>query len=108
MSTAAGLAPTRVGFFEVFGYLPVGQVSTPAQVAALKAEFVRLAGTAGAGEPTAPLDHLMYGTGGHVRVALHLCHISEAFRDHALNPRVLGLMAQLFGEPAGVLTSLVV
>jgi ectoine hydroxylase-related dioxygenase (phytanoyl-CoA dioxygenase family) len=106
MSTAVGLAPTRVRFFEVFGYLPIGQVSTPEEITELKREFARLTGTSGTDEPAAPQDHLMYGAGGYVRVGLHLCHLSEPFRAHALNPVVLGLMAQLFGEPAVVLTSL--
>ena len=59
MSTSQALTPTQVRFFEEFGYLPVGRVSTSTEVAVLKGEFARLAGTDGAGEPAAPPDHLM-------------------------------------------------
>src|SRR5438067_10727071 len=100
MSTSQALTPTQVRFFEEFGYLPVGRVSTSTEVSVLKGEFARLAGIDGAGEPAAPQDHLMCGASGHVRVGLHLCHISELFQDHALNPQMLAVMAQLFGEPA--------
>lgn len=43
---------------------------------------------------------------GHVRVALHLCHISDLFCDHALNANLASMVRQIFGEYPVVLTSL--
>jgi phytanoyl-CoA hydroxylase len=96
-------------FFRKSGYLPLGRVSTPGTVRALKNEAARLVGDGG--EPgTAPEDHLMrsaaLGAAGHVRVALHLCHISDPFRAQALDAAVSGMVGSLFGEQPVALTSL--
>lgn len=92
-------------FFRLNGYLPVGQVSIPADVSALKQEFARLLGAL-SNEDGLPEDHQMRSADGHVRVALHLCHISEVFRYHALNAHVAGMLRGLFDEEPLILTSL--
>jgi phytanoyl-CoA hydroxylase len=43
---------------------------------------------------------------GHIRVALHLCHISDLFRVQALDARVMSMVRRIFGTEAVVLTSL--
>jgi len=113
-----GLVPMLSGeqcrFFRMAGYLPVGQVSSHEEVAALKEEVSRLLGTPSRSGAAAPENHMMRahaagGDGvndGHVRVALHLCHISDLFRDHALNANVASTVRRIFGEDPVVLTSL--
>lgn len=95
--------------FWEFGYLPVGQVSEPGELAALRrtADAVLTAGD----RPLLAEDHLVRseaaGPGaGHVRVALHLCHRLDVCREHAVRGRGAGIVTRLFGEPAAVLTSL--
>lgn len=102
------LSNEQCRFFRMAGYLPVGQVSAQHEVATLKAEASRLLGTAEGSAPAAAEDHLMRATtdGGHVRVALHLCHISDAYRTQALHARVTSMLHRILGEDPVVLTSL--
>jgi ectoine hydroxylase-related dioxygenase (phytanoyl-CoA dioxygenase family) len=55
-----------------------------------------------------PEDHLMRVSegDGHVRVALHLCHVDEAFREQARDRRIAAMVASVLEEPVVVLTSL--
>lgn len=100
-------------FFRLNGYLPVGQVSVPAEVATLKRQATRLLGPDDRSAPRLPEDHIMRsreaepGEGeGHVRVALHLCHLDSTFREQALKPNVVAMARSLLGEDPAVLTSL--
>lgn len=90
------IAADRRAFFARCGYLPLGRVAKPAEIVTLHHEATRFL-------TTAPDDHLMRGD-GHVRVGLHLCHRSEAFRAQAIS--VAPVAAALFGEPVKVLTNL--
>lgn len=100
--------------FRSDGYLPIGQVSTVGKVAALKEEVIRLLGTPNGSGWVVPEDHLILAGGavpdpaqeGHVRVALHLCHISQPFRAHALCTHVASMVRSIFDEDSVVLTSL--
>jgi ectoine hydroxylase-related dioxygenase (phytanoyl-CoA dioxygenase family) len=100
--------------FWAAGFLPVGRVSGPWEVASLKDEASRLIRTGDGLGPEAPEDHLMRSAalGGeeagrrHVRVALHLCHISNVFRAHAVESHVAAMVRALFDEEPVVLTSL--
>jgi ectoine hydroxylase-related dioxygenase (phytanoyl-CoA dioxygenase family) len=90
------IAPDQRAFFTQCGYLPLGRVATRAETLALRAEATRFLNSA-------PDDHLVRSD-GHVRVGLHLCHLNQAFRAHAIS--VAPTAAALLGKPAQILTSL--
>lgn len=108
------LSENQRRFFRLNGYLPIGQVSVPAEVARLKREIARLVGESDdTTRAVLPEDHLMRsrnsgpdGTKGHVRVVLHLCHLNQVFRLHALKARVVATVRSIFDEEPVVLTSL--
>jgi ectoine hydroxylase-related dioxygenase (phytanoyl-CoA dioxygenase family) len=98
------------------GYLPIGEVAVPRDLAVLKAEAFRLLRSPARGSEAAlPDSHVIRSGAGrsdgaaqldHVRVALHLCHLSEPFRVHALNTRAVSVVRSIFGNEPAVLTSL--
>lgn len=93
--------------FEDKGFAALGPVFAAAALRELNLVAAELLGLDGAA-PGLPSDHLMrsQGTDRHVRVALHLCHRSDVFRAHALNPAVADAVATLLGREPAVLTSL--
>lgn len=103
----SGLTDQQRRSFAECGYLPVGRVSAPEHARMLKEIAGRLLGLDGA-PPALPETHLLRAPGAdpHVRVALHLCHMNPAFRLNATSARVAALVADLFGEPPAILTSL--
>lgn len=109
------LNDSQLRFFWSNGYLPVGQVTVPHELAALKAEAFRLVGVpAMNSERVLPDSHVILSStegseeaqSGHVRVALHLCHLSEPLRAHALNANVVSAIGRILEEEPMVLTSL--
>ena len=99
------LTDTQRRSFWSSGYLPLGQVAAPHQARALRCEFENLTNPA---SPAVPEDHLMRSPdGGHIRVGLHLCHLSSLFRTLAIDPAVMDMIGRLFGEEPAALTSLV-
>lgn len=86
------------------GYLPLGQVAAPHQARALRDEFETMTNPTC---PAVPEDHLMRSLdGSHIRVGLHLCHLSSLFRTLAIEPAVMDMMGTLFGEEPAALTCL--
>ncbi|HTJ72655.1 MAG TPA: phytanoyl-CoA dioxygenase family protein [Actinospica sp.] len=92
--------------FQNNGFAVLGPALKSGELPALNAAAAELLGLDGS-PSSLPEDHLMRaGAQGHVRVALHVCHRSEAFRAQALDPGISSAMAELFGREAAVLTSL--
>ncbi|WP_344171714.1 phytanoyl-CoA dioxygenase family protein [Pilimelia columellifera] len=87
------------------GFLPVGRVAALDHLQVLKGVAAHLAGLDG-NPPALDEDHLMRADRGDVRVALHLCHRSPVFRLNATGDHIAGMVSDLLGEPAAVLTSL--
>lgn len=105
------LTDGQVRQFRRDGYIRVGPVASGRDLARLRAEAAQLVATAGTELPEdhvirSDADESSAGGPGHVRVALHLCHLGRVFRAHALNREVVSAAHSILGEQPVVLTSL--
>lgn len=110
------LNASQLRSFRSNGYIPIGQVTVPRELALLKAEALRLLGPhVNDSGPALPDGHVIRSgerssngaaQPNHIRVALHLCHLSEPFRAHALNRKVVSVMRSILKTEPAVLTSL--